>query len=123
MFTNSIAAEYDRWFRAFEKLWTFSRSEAGESLFLGATILRLMYLMVIYWRKAVAKGGATFCATAVQEPKEIVRIHSHTYLSFSLIRAEGHEIVSELITIPMIVCYKSRMAPKLSTLSGLFGRH
>jgi hypothetical protein len=45
METLRIVAEYEQWSRAFENLFILSRSEAGKSLFGGATILRLIYLM------------------------------------------------------------------------------
>jgi Fungal specific transcription factor domain/Fungal Zn(2)-Cys(6) binuclear cluster domain len=72
--TNRILAEYEKWSRAFEPLWLLSRSEAGKSLFEGATTLRLHYLMVVAWRKAVAKDGGLFCATATREPREIIAL-------------------------------------------------
>jgi hypothetical protein len=37
---------------------------AGKSLFEGGTVLRMHYLMVMTWRKAVAKHGSAFCAQA-----------------------------------------------------------
>jgi hypothetical protein len=72
--THRILAEYERWSQAFGSLWLLSRSEAGKSLFEGATALRLVFLMVVAWRKAVAKDGGAFCEQATQEPREIVTL-------------------------------------------------
>jgi hypothetical protein len=86
METIRIVAEYEQWSRAFENLWTLSRSEAGKSLYEGATVMRLTYLMVTSWRKAVAKNGAQFCATATQVPREILSLAKEFLHS---VRAKG----------------------------------
>ncbi|KAE9369404.1 hypothetical protein N431DRAFT_560236 [Stipitochalara longipes BDJ] len=88
MDTRRILGEYEQWALAFEKMWMLSRTEAGKSLFEGATILRLMYVMVISWRKAVAKGGAQYVATAKREPREILTLAKELLDS---VRSRGEE--------------------------------
>jgi hypothetical protein len=88
MDTRRIIGEYGQWSRAFERIWMLSRTEAGQSLFEGATVLRLMYVMVTSWRKAVAKDGARYVATAIWEPREILTLAKEFLNS---VRSRGEE--------------------------------
>lgn len=82
----------------------FSRSEAGRYIFEGATVLRLIYLMVISWRKAVADRGGNYVATATQEPREILTLAEEFLHS---VRSRGEEPGSFSFDMRVIVMLHS----------------
>jgi hypothetical protein len=102
--SRRILEEYEEWSRSFENLWMLSRSEAGRPFFEGATVLRLMYLMVISWRKAVSKDGPLFCATATREPKEILTLAKEFLHS---VRSRGDELGNFSFDMRVIVMLHS----------------
>jgi len=104
MDTRRILGEYEQWSLAFEKMWMLSRTEAGKPLFEGATILRLMYLMVTSWRKVVAKDGAHYVATASREPGEILTLVKEF---LSSVRSRGEEPGSFMFDMRVIVMLHS----------------
>jgi hypothetical protein len=69
---NDFLTEGMRWTQAFEPLWILSRQKEGETLFMGATILKLQGLVAYACKSSVACSREFVYVESTQNLREIV---------------------------------------------------